>query len=254
MSRLSASRSRKATRKFAVDLDGRPIHNKILLALPKSEREEVLAKLEYVSLPLRTILNDVGEPIRFVYFLNDGLASILSIMEDGSGVEVGLCGREGFVGVPLLAGLSSSDRRTIVQVAGNAHRVSAADFSVALRKCPQLSARLLRFAQEMALQASQIAACNRLHEVDERLGRWLLMSQDRLGGDLVPLTQEFLAHMLGTRRASVTVAAGILQKAGMIAYTRGDVKIKNRALLEESTCECYKMMTQQLKQWREEAG
>ena len=102
----------------------------------------------------------------------------------------------------------------------------------------------------MAVQSAQVAACNRLHEVEERLARWLLMSQDRLGGDSVPLTQEFLAHMLGTRRASVTVAAGILQKAGLIDYSRGNVKIKSRAKLEEASCECYGMMTEQIEKWR----
>jgi CRP-like cAMP-binding protein len=102
------------------------------------------------------------------------------------------------------------------------------------------------------MQATQVAACNRLHEVDERLARWLLMSQDRLGGNIVPLTQEFLAHMLGTRRASVTVAAGILQKAGFISYARGSVKIKKRLLLEDSACECYEVLNRQVKAWRTE--
>jgi CRP-like cAMP-binding protein len=111
-----------------------------------------------------------------------------------------------------------------------------------------------RFGQEMASQSSQVAACNRLHEVDERLARWLLMSQDRLNGGIVPLTQEFLAHMLGTRRASVTVAAGILQKAGLIAYTRGRVEILDREMLEDAACECYGVMVRQVKKWHAESS
>lgn len=142
----------------------------------------------------------------------------------------------------------------IVQVAGSAFKVSANDLIAALRECPKLATGIQRFAQELGLQSCQVAACNRLHEVEERLARWLLMSQDRLGGDLVPLTQEFLAHMLGARRASVTVAAGILQKAGLITYTRGSVKIENRTELEDATCECYAIITKQTKMWRSEAG
>jgi CRP-like cAMP-binding protein len=132
--------------------------------------------------------------------------------------------------------------------------VNAKDFAIASRECPTLAAALQRFALELGLQSSQGAACNRRHEVDERLARWLLMSQDRLGGDFVPLTQEFLAHMLGTRRASVTVAAGILQKAGLITYVRGKVKIENRAKLEEATCEWYGLLTEQIKKWQAEAS
>ncbi len=139
-----------------------------------------------------------------------------------------------------------------MQVGGNAYRVSAADLRTALRTCPVLERMLNRYAQELGIQATQVAACNRLHEVSERLARWLLMSQDRLGGNLVPLTQEFLAHMLGTRRASVTVAAGMLQKAGLIAYKRGSVSVKSRRGLEGASCECYKIITRQARAWQNE--
>jgi len=113
---------------------------------------------------------------------------------------------------------------------------------------------LNRYSQVLAMQAMQVAACNRLHEVPERLARWLLMSQDRIGGDKVPLTQEFLAHMLGTRRASVTVGAGILQKAGLITYTRGAVTVVNRSELEDAACECYQALARQSQKWRSEAN
>jgi len=233
-------------------LNGHAVHNKILLGLPKEESSAIFSKLEFVSLPAPTILNEMGKAIKFVFFLNDGLASVLSIMDDGKTVEVGLCGKEGFVGIPLSAGLSTSPTRIIMQVGGNGFRMAAKDFALALREAPALAASLQRFSQEMALQASQVAACNRVHDINERLARWLLMSQDRLGGELVPLTQEFLAHMLGTRRASVTVAAGRLQKIGMITYKRGSVKVKNRSQLESAACECYKNMVQQIEKWNAE--
>jgi CheY-like chemotaxis protein len=124
--------------------------------------------------------------------------------------------------------------------------------ATSLRNCPDMQQRLLRHSQELTMQATQVAACNRLHKVDQRLARWLVMSQDRLGGDIVPLTQQSLAHMLGTRRASVTVAAGILQRAGLIAYNRGEVRIKNRHKLEKASCECYKTMKRQSRRWQDE--
>jgi hypothetical protein len=136
---------------------------------------------------------------------------------------------------------------------GSAYRVSAAKLLEALAKCPQLAKKLNRYAQELAMQATQVAACNRLHDVATRLARWLLMSQDRVGGNVVPLTQEFLSHMLGTRRASVTVAAGILQKAGLIKYSRGSVTIMDRSKLESAACECYAIISRQSQAWRNEA-
>jgi CRP-like cAMP-binding protein len=220
------SRTRKTIAKPAVSgVDGQTVHNKILLSLPVHESAAIFSKLEFVSLPTPTVLSEVNEPIKFVFFMNSGLASLLTVMGDGKTVEVGLCGIEGFIGLPITAGFSSSPMRVIAQVAGSAFRMSAKDLIVVLGECPKLATGIQRFAQELGLQTSQVAACNRLHEIDERLARWLLMSQDRLGGDVVPLTQQFLSHMLGTRRASVTVAAGMLQKAGLITYTRGAVRI-----------------------------
>jgi CRP-like cAMP-binding protein len=255
MARTSASRPRDAVTKAVVSgIDGQPLHNKILLGLRNHACAALFSKLEFVSLPTNTVLNEAGEPIKFAFFMNDGLASVLNIMGDGKSVEVGLCGREGFIGIPLTAGFSSSYARTIVQVAGTAFRIRAKDLVVAVGECPKLATDIQRFAQELGLQSSQVAACNRLHDVEERLARWLLMCQDRLGGDLVSLTQDFLAHMLGTRRASVTVAAGILQKAGLITYARGIVKIESRTQLEDAACECYGTMTQQIKKWQAEAS
>lgn len=247
-----ASRKKSAPRPPVREVGGQAVHNTILLGLPNHECATLFSKLEFVPLPVRTVLNEAGEAIQFAFFMNDGLASILSMTADGKSVEVGLCGSEGFVGIPLTVGFSTAPTRVIIQVAGSGFRVSAKNLALALRECPKLARGLQRAALELTLQSSQVAACNRLHGVDARLARWLLMSQDRLGGELIPLTQEFLAHMLGTRRASVTVAAGMLQRAGLITYTRGSVKIQNRAQLEEAACECYAIMTQQIKHWRAE--
>jgi CRP-like cAMP-binding protein len=234
-------------------MDGAQMHNEILLGLPGKECDVLFPDLEYVQMPTHAALHEAGQPITHGYFVNGGLASVLNVMADGKSVEVGLAGKEGFVGLPLVVGLSTSPTRVVAQVAGSAFRIRASDFAQALRRCPQLERQLNRFTHAMAMQATQVAACNRAHEVDERLARWLLMSQDRLGGDLIPLTQEFLAHMLGTRRASVTVAAGILQKAGLIKYTRGTVNVVNRAKLEDASCECYQSMVRQSNNWERES-
>jgi CRP-like cAMP-binding protein len=236
-----------------VEVDGARLENELLLNLPEKERQAVYPQLVFMPLRTHDVLNESGAPIQHVYFMNSGLASVLNVMEDGKSVEVGLTGKEGFVGLPLIVGFKSSPSRVIVQIAGSGYRIGARALLDTLHKCPTLEKRLHRFSQVLAAQASQIAACNRLHEVDERLARWLLMSRDRIGSDLVPLTQEFLAHMLGTRRSSVTVAASILQKAGLVRYTRGQVMIVNPKGLEESACECYGAMVRQSARWNDES-
>lgn len=228
------------------------IQNLILLGLPADELTAATRKLQFVELPTHTVLHEAGEPLTHAYFINSGLASVLSVMTDGKSVEVGLAGKEGFIGLPLVVGLSSSPTQVIMQVGGSAYQLAAADLKELLSRSPTLEKSLNRYAQSLGMQATHVAACNRLHEVDERLARWLLMSQDRLGGDIVPLTQEFLAHMLGTRRASVTVAAGILQKAGFITYNRGSVRIDDRRGLEDAACECYASIRQQSQKWEKE--
>jgi CRP-like cAMP-binding protein len=250
MAKLVRDVRQRSTRK---EVDGSILENELLLDLPDKECQAIYSQL--VFLPLRTheVLNEVGAPIQHVYFINSGLASVLNVMQDGKSVEVGLMGKEGFVGLPLIVGFKTSPSRVIIQIEGSAYRMSASALMNALPKCRTLERRLNRFSQVLAAQASQIAACNRLHEVDERLGRWLLMSQDRIDSDLVQLTQEFLAHMLGTRRSSVTVAASILQKANLIHYTRGQVKIVDRRGLEEAACECYRAIVQQAARWEDES-
>jgi CRP-like cAMP-binding protein len=235
------------------DGDGNHIYNEILLGLPSKERESLLPKLELVRLKTHLVLHEPGDTLKSAYFCNTGLVSVLSVFADGKSVEVGLVGKEGFVGLPLVAGFRTSATRAIAQIDGSAFRVDGKTLMDFLVACPKLERKLQRFSQIMAMQVTQIAACNRLHEVDERLARWLLMSADRIGSNSLPLTQEFLAQMLGTRRSSVTVAAGMLQKAGLIAHTRGDVKIIDRPLLEEAACECYGIMRRQTKKWQADA-
>jgi CRP-like cAMP-binding protein len=225
------------------------LRNSILQRLPQAERALILSKAEYLPLPARTLLVEMGQPIEMCYFMNSGVASIIRVMSDGKSVEVGLAGREGFVGLPLIVGYRTSPIRAIIQISGGAYRLGARDLLFALPKCPRLEVSLQRYAQELSLQAIQVAACNRLHDVDQRLARWLLMSHDRIGEATFSLTQEFISHMLGTRRASVTVAAGILQRKGFINYTRGRVTIKDREGLEAVSCECYEGICRQIDAW-----
>jgi CRP-like cAMP-binding protein len=233
---------------------GQAIHNSILLALPRNEREAVCAKMQFLDFPTPFLMNEIGKPICHGYFIDSGLASILNVTRQGKSVEVGLTGREGFVGLPLLVGFRTSPTRAVSQIAGSAFRVSAEDLARLVRRCPRLLELLHRYAQEFALQVTQVAACNRLHRVDQRLARWFLMSQDRVGGSSFLLTQEFLSHMLGTRRASVTTAAGVLQEAGLITYRRGKVSIQDRPGLEHAACECYGTLTRQLQRWDGESS
>jgi CRP-like cAMP-binding protein len=230
--------------------NGNDIHNEILLGLPAKECELLYPKLEFMRLKTHHVLHEPGDSLKSAYFCNSGLVSILSVLPDGKSVEVGLVGKEGFIGLPLVAGFRTAPTRAVVQIEGSVFRVDGETLRGLLRQCPALERRLQQFSQIMAMQVTQIAACNRLHEVNERLPRWLLMSADRVGSDSLPLTHELLAQMLGTRRSSVTLAVGMLQKAGLIAHGRGDVKIIDRQKLEEAACECYGIMLGQIEEWR----
>jgi CRP-like cAMP-binding protein len=206
--------------------------------------------LEWVRLKLHQVIHEPGETIKSGYFVNSGLISVLAVQPDGKSVEVAPIGKKGFVGLPLLVGYRTSPTRTVTQGDATAYRCGADALRDFVRQFPELGQQINRFGQKLAMQSTQIAACNRLHDVEERLARWIVMSQDRILADTLPLTQEFLAQMLGTRRSSVTVAAGILQKAGLISYTRGNVTILNRQKLEEAACDCCGVVQRQLKDWR----
>ncbi len=196
--------SRTPRKKTDKAVDGQTIHNAILKAMPLEKWAALLPRLEFVSLSLHDLLHEARGEMAYGYFINSGMASILTVMEDGTSVEVGLIGREGFVGTAMVVGLRTASTRAVTQAAGDAFRIKSKDLPKALAECPKLEFELNRFAYVMSLQVSQAAACNRLHDLGERLSRWLLMSQDRVGSDVLPLTHDFLAQMLGTRRSSVT--------------------------------------------------
>ncbi len=244
----------KSDGKAAPMVDGTLVRNELLLSLPPEDCESIFSELTSVQLRTHEVLHEPGEAIGFAYFLNSGLASVLSVLSEGKSVEVGLTGKEGFVGLPLVVGLRTSPTRTVIQIEGAGFRVSPAGLMKILDRSETLEQRLQRYVQVLSMQASQVAACNRIHEVDERLARWLLMCQDRINSDTVPLTQEVLAHMLGARRSSVTVAAGTLQKAGLITYKRGNVKIESRENLKDAACECYEAMRRQSRNWLNESN
>ena len=180
-----------------------------------------------------------------------GLGSVLTVLPDGKSVEVGLIGKEGFIGLPVVFGFKTSPLRIVIQSDATAYQVDVPTLRRILPECPELVKRLERFAMVLAMQSTQLAACNRLHDVEETLARWLRMSHDRIGGDIMPLTQEFLGQMLGTHRSSVSMAASILQKAGMITYTRGNVTM-DKSKLAEAACDCYEVIQNHQTNWQAE--
>lgn len=226
------------------DVSGRPVGNEILNSIPEAEYSRVRPELEFIQLPHHHILHEPGERLEFAYFLNEGLASLVVLTSDGRSVEVAIVGHEGVVGTPLAVGLHRGPYRSIMQISGTAFRLKAELLEEMLGGTPELRLLLNRFVLIQGLQIAQIAACNRLHEIEQRLARWLLMCQDRVNSEYLPVTHEVLAQMLGTGRPSVSLAAGILQKAGTIENARGNVKILNRPELESAACECYRAIQQ----------
>jgi CRP-like cAMP-binding protein len=223
---------------------GKPVRNKLLLALPDQEFRKIRSRLQFIELPHHLTLHQPHQSVRFAHFPNAGLISLVVELKDGRTVEAGLLGNEGASGMPAVLGLSRSPLREIVQIEGDAFRVRVNALRELLPSTPVLQATLNRYAAGLAMQVAQTAACNRLHKIEERLSRWLLIAQDRLDSGIVPITHDFLATMLGTDRPSVTVAAGMLQREGIIEYTRGFVRILNRKKLESFACECYALIKQ----------
>ena len=218
---------------------GKAVSNLILLAISDGDYASLRPHLEYVSLPNHLVLNEGGEKLEFVYFLNHGVISLVVVMKDGKKAEAGIVGNEGFTGTPASVGLTRSPLQAVVQISGDGFRVRVAALQSTLRTTPDLRLMLSRYAVVQGMQVAQTAACNRLHSVKQRLARWLLMTQDRVDAALLPITHDFLATMLGTDRPSVSLAAGVLQKKELIEYTRGAVKIVHRRKLEAAACECY---------------
>ncbi len=224
--------------------DGRQVTNKLLLSAPDKEYLLMRADLTYVDLPDHLSLHEPTQRIEFVYFPNRGMISQVVVTKDGRTVEVGVVGSEGYVGAGLAVGLSRSSVREIVQVAGDGFRMMGSALQRILRSAPQLQMILSRHSGLQGMQVAQTAACNRLHDIQQRLSRWLLMTQDRVSLGVLPITHDFIATMMGTDRSTVSLAASVLQKKGIIEYVRGAVKIMNRRKLQNSACECYGIIQQ----------
>jgi CRP-like cAMP-binding protein len=223
---------------------GKPVSNKILLSISDSEYNSLRPHLEYVRLPNHLVLHESSGKLEFAYFPNRGLISLVVVMKDGKTAEAGVVGNEGCTGTPAVVGLSRGPLRAVVQITGDGFRVKVGALQNTLESTPHLRMMLNRYAAIRGIQVAQTAACNRLHEIKQRLARWLLMTQDRVDSGALPITHDFLATMLGTDRPSVSLAAGVLQKKGIIEYTRGAVKIVNRKKLEDFACECYRVIRQ----------
>ena len=215
---------------------GKPVSNKILLSIPDTEYNSLRPHLEYVRLPNHLVLHEAGGKIEVAYFPNRGLISLVVVMKDGKTAEAGVVGNEGFTGIPAAVGLTRSTLQAVVQITGDGFRVDVGALQNTLKSAQLL---LSRYAVVQGMHVAQTAACNRLHDIEQRLARWLLMTQDRVDSEALPITHDFLATMLGTDRPTVSSAAAVLQRKQIIEYTRGAVKIVNRKKLEESTCECY---------------
>ena len=216
--------------------------NLLLCALPLAELEHLLPHLQPVTFSLGQTIYEPGEDIDFCYFPTDSVASLLYTMQDGTTAEMGLVGNEGVLGVALFLGGASTYSRALVPLAGDALRLPAKVLQQEFARAGLLQHVLLRYVLALIIQISQTAACNRLHSVEQRLCRWLLLCHDRKDRSELFMTQELIANMLGGRRESVTVAAGHLQDAGLIHYCRGHIRIVDRVGLEAAACECYRIV------------
>ena len=221
------------------------LENRLLALLPPGDRERLLAKLAPVFLKVKTVLFEPGQPVDAVYFPLDGVVSLVTPLEDGNIVEVATVGNEGLVGVPAVLG-GTLAVRAISQVAGRCLTMETGAFLDEVARRGPVANLVEHYLMALFGQISQAAACNRLHSNEERLSRWLLMSHDRVGTDRFLITQEFLGQMLGSRRATVTLSAGMLQRAGLIRYARGHVEIVDRPGLEGASCECYRVIRAEL--------
>lgn len=220
----------------------RPSRNRLLAKLPVEEYERLAPHLEAVNFDLGDIIYQSGGHINYIYFLTDGIVSLLYTMENGTSAEIGIVGNEGVIGIALFMGGDTMPNRALVQSAGAAVRMKAQVLQEEFKRGGEFHRLLLRYTQALVTQISQTAVCNRLHSVELQLCRWLLLSHDRLQSNELIMTHDMIANMLGTRREGVTVAAGKLQDAGLINYYRGHITIINRAGLEAAVCECYKVV------------
>jgi CRP-like cAMP-binding protein len=220
--------------------------NRLLKALSSADFAELRDDLHPVALPKKQVIYEVGAPLDQIYFIEEGLASVLTMMEDGASSEVGMVGPEGLIGVSALLGGKVSAQHIVIQLPGTAHRIAAAACKAVFERNARVRHVLLRFVEDLLNLSSQTAACNRLHQVEQRTARWLLMSSDRTDSNILRLTQEFLAAMLGVRRSGISEAAAELQRSGLIRYRRGEITIVDRPGLEKTACECYRLDKQRV--------
>src|SRR3954470_654600 len=213
--------------------------NRILSSLQRTEIMRLAPHLLPLDLPSGKTLLDPGQEITYAYFLETGLASVVVAMANGNMVETGITGNDGLVGFPVLLGTKTMPTRTFMQISGKGFKIKVHRLVEEFERAGTLHTKISRYLQAHLVQTAQTAACNRLHDIAERLARWLLMCHDRMEADNFSITHEFLGHMLGTPRSTVTLAAGILQKAGLVSYSRGKVNIRDRKGLEKAACECY---------------
>jgi len=223
---------------------GNRVGNKILLSISDKEYALIRPHLEFLGMPHHLSLYEPGQPLEFVHFPNTGMVSLVIATEDGKTVEVGEVGREGFAGIQAAVGINRNQVREIVQIAGDGFRVRISALQSVLQSAPELQRTLTRYAVVQGMQFAQTAACNRLHNIEQRLARWLLITQDRVDSPALAITHDFLATMLGTDRPTVSLAAGVLQDKQIIEYTRGAVQILSRTKLEACACECYEVIQQ----------
>jgi CRP-like cAMP-binding protein len=221
--------------------------NRLLDALPPRVVERILPLLEPVPLPEAMTIHEPLVPIAHFYFVCTGVISMVSEMDEGT-VEVGIVGPEGMTGLPLVLGATTMAMRAFVQVRGDALRMRSDDLLRTMRDSPRFERLLRRYALALFDQTAQHAACNRLHTLEARCARWLLMSHDRVDGDVLSLKQQFLAEMLGVHRPAVTLAAGALQRAGVIRYARGKVTVLDRSALERASCRCYRIIARRVEE------
>lgn len=220
----------------------RPIRNRLLAALPASEYQSLIPHIEYISLSNQQVLYEPKQPIEYVYFPDRTVVSLLSMMSDGSTVEVSVVGNEGVVGLPIILGHQTTTTQAIVQVADGAMRMEASQLLAEFNRGGTLQTLLMRYTHALLTQLSQTVACNRLHTIEERLARWLLTISDCIQLDEFPLTQEFIAQVLGVRGFEVRVAVETLQQTERLRYSHGRVTILIRSDLEAIACECYEVI------------
>jgi CRP-like cAMP-binding protein len=218
------------------------IANRVLAGIPAPGYKRLRAHLEPINLKFGQVLYEPGKMIGHVYFPVDCLISLLTAVDKRRTLEVGMVGNEGMAGMPFILGMGVSGVRAIVQGSGNALRMASAPFRIEFNRSPPLQEALYRYTYALMAQISQTAACNRFHESEARLSRWLLMTRDRVGSDEFHLTHEFLAHMLGVRREGVTEAASALKRRKLISYTRGQIRILDVKGLKASSCSCYQIV------------